>query len=207
MCIFRTVCTLASCGFYIHNRPCLETTVLVDSGHVVSIRLLSHLYIVSLRWYCSTQHSSSRVVREPPATRSLLEVTEFFTASSGTALYCDDKTRPVDRMTPQATDSDIADTAAETSVRTANLTWWLVAGASLISMGLAAYEIVPASVTPLIQDSLQVGPTAAGLLVGVMFGTVVVVTASRTQQKYSRWKRLTLGSTGTSGRRRVRRSC
>ncbi|WP_420182935.1 MFS transporter (plasmid) [Haloarcula sp. KBTZ06] len=78
-------------------------------------------------------------------------------------------------MTPQATDSDISDTTAETPVRTADSTWWLVAGASLISMGLAAYEIVPASVTPLIRDSLRVGPTAAGLLVGVMFGTAVVV--------------------------------
>ncbi|WP_336338577.1 MFS transporter [Haloarcula brevis] len=50
-----------------------------------------------------------------------------------------------------------------------------MAGASLISIGLAAYEIVPVSVTPLIQDSLRVGPTAAGLPVGVMFGSAVVV--------------------------------
>jgi predicted MFS family arabinose efflux permease len=53
-------------------------------------------------------------------------------------------------------------------------TWGLVGGASLISAGLAAYEIVPASVTPLLRDSLGVGPTAAGLVVGVMFGTAVV---------------------------------
>ena len=78
-------------------------------------------------------------------------------------------------MTPQATDSDISETTAESPVRTANSTWWLVAGTSLISMGLAAYEIVPASVTPLIRESLQIGPTAAGLVVGVMFGTAVVV--------------------------------
>ncbi|MFD1600061.1 MFS transporter [Halobellus rarus] len=50
----------------------------------------------------------------------------------------------------------------------------LVAGASLMSTGLAAYEIVPASVTPLIRDSLGVGSSAAGLLVGIMFGTAVV---------------------------------
>jgi len=50
----------------------------------------------------------------------------------------------------------------------------LVAGASLMSTGLAAYEIVPASVTPLIQASLNVSSTVAGLLVGVMFGTAVV---------------------------------
>jgi predicted MFS family arabinose efflux permease len=53
-------------------------------------------------------------------------------------------------------------------------TWGLVAGASLISTGLAAYEIAPASVTPLLRDSLDVGPTVAGLVVGVMFGTAVV---------------------------------
>ena len=51
----------------------------------------------------------------------------------------------------------------------------LVAGASLISVGLAAYEIVPASVTPLVRDSLAIGSTRAGLIVGVMFGTAVVV--------------------------------
>ncbi|GAB7010249.1 MFS transporter [Halorubrum trueperi] len=52
--------------------------------------------------------------------------------------------------------------------------WGIVAGASLISTGLAAYEIVPASVTPLIRDSLGIGPTTAGLLVGIMFGAAVV---------------------------------
>ncbi|WP_435183725.1 MFS transporter [Halobellus sp. EA9] len=53
-------------------------------------------------------------------------------------------------------------------------TYGLLAGAGLISVSLAAYEIVPASVTPLIRDSLGIGPTVAGLLVGVMFGTAVV---------------------------------
>nr|WP_244510096.1 MFS transporter [Halogranum gelatinilyticum] len=53
-------------------------------------------------------------------------------------------------------------------------TWGLVGGVSLISTGLAAYEIVPASVTPIIRDSLQIGPTASGFLVGIMFGTAVV---------------------------------
>lgn len=52
--------------------------------------------------------------------------------------------------------------------------WELIAGVSLISTGLAAYEIAPASVTPLIRDSLNIGPTIAGLLVGVMFGAAVV---------------------------------
>jgi len=53
-------------------------------------------------------------------------------------------------------------------------TYGLILGASLTSAGLAAYEIVPASVTPLVRDSLGVGPTLAGLIVGVMFGTAVV---------------------------------
>ena len=54
-------------------------------------------------------------------------------------------------------------------------TYGLVAGASLISVGLAAYEIVPTSVTPLIRESFAIGSTRAGLIVGVMFGTAVVV--------------------------------
>ncbi|WP_255148696.1 MFS transporter [Halorarius halobius] len=50
----------------------------------------------------------------------------------------------------------------------------VLVGASLMSVSLGAYELVPASVTPLIQDSLGVGQSAAGLVVGVMFGTAVV---------------------------------
>ena len=42
-----------------------------------------------------------------------------------------------------------------------------------MSMSLAAYEIVPASVTPLVRASLDVGPSAAGLIVSAMFGTAV----------------------------------
>jgi predicted MFS family arabinose efflux permease len=53
--------------------------------------------------------------------------------------------------------------------------WTLLAGASLISVALGAYELAPASVTPLIRDSLDIGPSAAGLVVAVMFGTAVVV--------------------------------
>jgi predicted MFS family arabinose efflux permease len=52
--------------------------------------------------------------------------------------------------------------------------WTLVAGASLVSVALGAYEISPASVTPLVRESLGVGATAAGLVVSVMFGTAVV---------------------------------
>ena len=50
----------------------------------------------------------------------------------------------------------------------------LVAGGSLISAGLGAYEIVPASVTPLVRETLGVTASAAGLIVSVMFGTAVV---------------------------------
>lgn len=50
----------------------------------------------------------------------------------------------------------------------------LLLGASLVSTGLAAYEIAPASVYPLIRESLGIGATSAGLLVGVMFGIAVV---------------------------------
>ncbi len=50
----------------------------------------------------------------------------------------------------------------------------LIVGASLMSIALGAYELVPASVTPLIRKSLGVGPSSAGLVVSVMFGTAVV---------------------------------
>ncbi|MFD1513376.1 MFS transporter [Halomarina rubra] len=64
--------------------------------------------------------------------------------------------------------------AAQSTDRDDRRTWLLVLGASLLSTGLAAYEIAPASVTPLVQESLGVDATAAGLLVGAMFGTAVV---------------------------------
>jgi predicted MFS family arabinose efflux permease len=54
------------------------------------------------------------------------------------------------------------------------MTWGLVIGASLISTGLAAYEIAPASVTPIIRESMGIDSTTAGLVVGVMFGAAVV---------------------------------
>lgn len=52
--------------------------------------------------------------------------------------------------------------------------WGLVFAVSLISVGLAAYEIGPASVTPVIRESLGIGPSTAGFIVGVMFGVAVV---------------------------------
>lgn len=53
-------------------------------------------------------------------------------------------------------------------------TLMLVMGASLVSAALGAYEIAPASVTPLVRMSLDIDAASAGLLVGVMFGTAVV---------------------------------
>lgn len=58
--------------------------------------------------------------------------------------------------------------------RSGGSAWRVVAGASLVSAGLGAYEIAPAAVTPLVRESLGVGPSAAGLVVGVMFASAVV---------------------------------
>jgi len=63
---------------------------------------------------------------------------------------------------------------SEESATSERAQWGLLVGAILVSASLGAYELVPASVTPLIRESLGVGPAAAGLLVGVMFGTAVV---------------------------------
>jgi predicted MFS family arabinose efflux permease len=69
--------------------------------------------------------------------------------------------------------------------------WGLLAGASFISAALGAYELVPASVTPLIRESLGVSASGAGLLVGVMFGTAVLasvpagVVLDRTNSRYA----------------------
>ncbi|WP_049972648.1 MFS transporter [Haladaptatus cibarius] len=77
-------------------------------------------------------------------------------------------------MTIRTKNTKKDDTTTKESEQSSQSTWGLVAGASLISTGLAAYEIVPASVTPLIRDSLNIGPTIAGFLVGIMFGTAVI---------------------------------
>jgi predicted MFS family arabinose efflux permease len=69
--------------------------------------------------------------------------------------------------------SDVVDGSSR-ATRSPRTQWVLVAGASLISASLAAYEIAPASVTPLVRESLGIGASAAGLLVGVMFGAAVV---------------------------------
>ena len=67
-----------------------------------------------------------------------------------------------------------ASVTAASADRGARDRWLLVAGASLVSVALGAYEISPASVTPLIRESMGVGPAGAGLVVSAMFGTAVV---------------------------------
>ncbi len=51
----------------------------------------------------------------------------------------------------------------------------LVAGVFLLSAAAGAYEIAPASVIPLVREGLDIGPTAAGWLVSVMYATAVVL--------------------------------
>jgi predicted MFS family arabinose efflux permease len=62
----------------------------------------------------------------------------------------------------------------ETRSPTRRETVGLVAGTFVLSSAAGAYEIAPASVLPLVRDSLGVGPTAAGWLVSVMYLTAVV---------------------------------
>lgn len=47
--------------------------------------------------------------------------------------------------------------------------WLLLAGLFLLTAAAAAYQIVPASINPIVMDRLGVGPVAAGWLVSVMF--------------------------------------
>jgi len=58
--------------------------------------------------------------------------------------------------------------------RSGRAQWLVVVGVSLVSTSLAAYEIVPASVTPVIREQMGIGATAAGLLVGIMLGVAVL---------------------------------
>jgi predicted MFS family arabinose efflux permease len=77
-------------------------------------------------------------------------------------------------MTGQTSDGPSTPDESAENTRPRWMTWGLISGASLISIGLAAYEIAPASVTPVIRDSLAIDSTSAGLVVGVMFGAAVV---------------------------------
>lgn len=69
-----------------------------------------------------------------------------------------------------STGRDISDSDRRSTFDTVGV----ILGASLISVGLAAFEIVPASVTPVIRESLQIGPSLAGLIVSIMFGVAVL---------------------------------
>jgi predicted MFS family arabinose efflux permease len=53
-------------------------------------------------------------------------------------------------------------------------TWGAVAGLFVLSAAAAAYEIAPASVTPVVMSDLGVGEPAAGWLVSVMYGVAVL---------------------------------
>ena len=85
-------------------------------------------------------------------------------------------------------DATLDATPAVTSERAR---WGLLAGAILMSVALGAYELVPASVAPLIRASLGVSASAAGLLVSVMFGTAVLasipvgIVLNRTNSRYA----------------------
>jgi nitrate/nitrite transporter NarK len=80
---------------------------------------------------------------------------------------------------------------ATTAVTSERARWGLLAGAILIAVALGAYELVPASVTPLIRASLGVSASEAGLLVSVMFGTAVLasipvgIVLDRTNSRYA----------------------
>jgi len=79
----------------------------------------------------------------------------------------------------------------KTAVTRERARWGLLTGAILMSVALGAYELVPASVTPLIRESLGVSASEAGLLVSVMFGTAVLtsipvgVVLDRTNSRYA----------------------
>jgi len=80
---------------------------------------------------------------------------------------------------------------ATTAVTSDRARWGLLTGAILMSVSLAAYELVPASVTPLVRESLGVGASEAGLLVSVLFGTAVLasipvgIVLDRTNSRYA----------------------
>lgn len=57
---------------------------------------------------------------------------------------------------------------------TENRPWGMVVGLSLVTIAAAAYEIAPASVTPVLMERLGIGPTGAGWIVSIMLGVAVV---------------------------------
>ena len=87
--------------------------------------------------------------------------------------------------------SEDATLDAETAVTSERARWGLLAGTIIMSAALSAYELVPASVTPLVRESLGVSASEAGLLVSVMFGAAVIasipvgVVLDRTNSRYA----------------------
>lgn len=71
-------------------------------------------------------------------------------------------------------DGSVAASGGEASERSERSQWAVVAGLAVVSAALAAYEIAPASVTPLLRSSLDANATEAGLVVSVMFGVAVL---------------------------------
>lgn len=65
-------------------------------------------------------------------------------------------------------------TDSATSIRSRRQTIGFVAGLFLLSTAAAAYEIAPASVLPLVRETLAVDRTAASSLVSVMYATAVL---------------------------------
>lgn len=59
-------------------------------------------------------------------------------------------------------------------VDTVDRAWLVVPGLFLLSAAGAAFEIAPASISPLVIDGLGIGPTAVGWLMSVMYATAVL---------------------------------
>ncbi|MDY6764298.1 MAG: MFS transporter [Halobacteria archaeon] len=52
--------------------------------------------------------------------------------------------------------------------------WGLVLGVGMMSTSAAAYEIVPASISPIVIRELSISPTASSFIISVMFGVAVL---------------------------------
>jgi predicted MFS family arabinose efflux permease len=70
--------------------------------------------------------------------------------------------------------NDETKSAMSADSRSQYSTLGLLAGLFLLSTAAAAYEIAPASVLPVVRGALDIGPTAAGWLVSVMYATAVL---------------------------------
>jgi predicted MFS family arabinose efflux permease len=71
-------------------------------------------------------------------------------------------------------DTDESRPEATEGQRSSRAQWTVVLGLTVTSASMAAYEIAPASVSPLLQSSLDLTGTEVGLIVSVMFGVGVL---------------------------------